>query len=213
MPGVGQVVGNAYRLGTVVPAFNVPYLPMIQPVIQAVADLDSFALVETARIEWLRFECQGARAVRQEFARWDRPGNVRLHLDHIPVIDEGGSRVDCATIIQDAIDLGYHSVMVDGSALDLAGNIQATQAVVAQAHAAGIPCEAEYLADYCRRTGRTKIEAWSFYLAFSLFRLAAIAQGILGRALQGNASSESAREVGTQARALADAAWRMVQEG
>ena len=79
--------------------------------------------------------------------------------------------------------------------------------------ATGIPREADYLADYCRRTGRTKIEAWSFYLAFSLFRLAAIAQGILGRALQGNASSESARQVGGQARLLADAAWRMVQEG
>jgi len=79
--------------------------------------------------------------------------------------------------------------------------------------ATGIPREADYLAEYCRRTGRAKIEAWSFYLAFSLFRLAAIAQGILGRALQGNASSESARQVGGQARFLADAAWRMVQEG
>ena len=79
--------------------------------------------------------------------------------------------------------------------------------------ATGIPCEADYLADYCRRTGRVKIGAWNFYLAFSLFRLAAIAQGILGRALQGNASSETARQVGAQARFLADAAWRLAQEG
>jgi aminoglycoside phosphotransferase (APT) family kinase protein len=79
--------------------------------------------------------------------------------------------------------------------------------------ATGIPCEADYLADYCRRTGRPKIGAWNFYLAFSLFRLAAIAQGILGRALQGNASSETARQVGAQARFLADAAWRLAQEG
>jgi len=79
--------------------------------------------------------------------------------------------------------------------------------------ASGIPCEADYLSDYCHRTGLEKIECWNFYLAFSLFRLAAIAQGILGRALQGNASSESARQVGAQARFMADAAWRMVQEG
>jgi aminoglycoside phosphotransferase (APT) family kinase protein len=79
--------------------------------------------------------------------------------------------------------------------------------------AAGIPREADYLADYCRRTGRPKIEAWNFYLAFSLFRLAAIAQGILGRALQGNASSENARQAGGQTRFLADAAWQRVQEG
>jgi aminoglycoside phosphotransferase (APT) family kinase protein len=79
--------------------------------------------------------------------------------------------------------------------------------------ATGIPCEADYLADYCRRTGRAKIGAWNFYLAFSLFRLAAIAQGILGRALQGNASSETARQVGAQARFLADAAWRLAEEG
>jgi len=143
MLGIGQVVKNAFRLGTVIPAFNVPYLPMIKPIIQAVADLDSFALVETARIEWLRFECHSAEAVMQEFAKWDRPGHVRLHLDHIPVIDESGSRVDYSTIVQEAIDLGYHSVMVDGSSLDLAENTRATREVVAQAHAAGIPCEAE----------------------------------------------------------------------
>jgi aminoglycoside phosphotransferase (APT) family kinase protein len=79
--------------------------------------------------------------------------------------------------------------------------------------AAGIPSEPEYLAAYCRRTGRPAIEHWTFYLAFSLFRLAAIAQGILGRALQGNASSETAKQVGAQARNLADRAWRLAQEG
>jgi fructose/tagatose bisphosphate aldolase len=66
-----------------------------------------------------------------------------LHLDHIPVIDEDGLKVDYIPILREAIDLGYHSVMVDGSLLDLDGNIEATRVAVALAHAAGIPCEAE----------------------------------------------------------------------
>ncbi|MFM8374982.1 MAG: phosphotransferase, partial [Phenylobacterium sp.] len=42
----------------------------------------------------------------------------------------------------------------------------------------GIPTEQEYLAAYARRTGRKEVPAWDFYLAFSLFRLAAIVQGV-----------------------------------
>jgi fructose/tagatose bisphosphate aldolase len=68
---------------------------------------------------------------------------VRLHLDHVPVIDEDGQRIDYLAIIQQAIGLGYHSVMVDGSRLSLDENIAATKQVAALAHQAGIPCEAE----------------------------------------------------------------------
>ena len=60
--------------------------------------------------------------------------------------------------------------------------------------ALGLPSEAGYVADYCRRTGRTGIPAWNFYLAFNMFRLAAILHGIKGRLLRGNASSASAAE-------------------
>jgi ketose-bisphosphate aldolase len=143
MLSLASIVKNASRAGIAIPAFNVPYLPMVKPVIQAVVDQDSFALIETARIEWLRFECRGAAAVQQEFNRWQSPEHVRLHLDHIPVIDEAGLEVNYLPIIHEAIDLGYHSVMIDGSSCDLAGNITATQRAVALAHAAGIPCEAE----------------------------------------------------------------------
>jgi aminoglycoside phosphotransferase (APT) family kinase protein len=60
--------------------------------------------------------------------------------------------------------------------------------------ALGIPSEPEYVARYCRRTGMTELPHWNFYLAFCLFRLAAILQGIGGRAKDGNASaSGSAR--------------------
>lgn len=55
--------------------------------------------------------------------------------------------------------------------------------------AVGIPTEAEYVARYCERAGLDGIPHWGFYLAFSLFRMAAILQGVLKRALSGNASN------------------------
>ncbi|HUO93335.1 MAG TPA: phosphotransferase family protein [Rhizomicrobium sp.] len=54
----------------------------------------------------------------------------------------------------------------------------------------GIPTEEEYVAAYCRRTGRSSIPHWNFYLAFSLFRLASIAQGVYKRILDGIASTD-----------------------
>ena len=56
----------------------------------------------------------------------------------------------------------------------------------------GIPSNDEYIAQYCKRSGRTEIEHWNFYLIFSLFRLAAIVQGIRKRAQIGTASSDEA---------------------
>jgi fructose-bisphosphate aldolase class II len=143
MLDTASIIATACQAGIVVPAFNVPYLPMVKPVVSAAVDLDSFALVEVARIEWLKFECRGPAAVMKEFSRWSAPEHVRLHLDHIPVIDEDGFEVDYLPILREAIDLGYHSVMVDGSLLDLEGNIESTSRAVALAHAAGVPCEAE----------------------------------------------------------------------
>ena len=63
MLSTAAIITNACNAGIVVPAFNVPYLPMVKPVVKAVVDLDSFALVEVARIEWLKFECRGPAAV------------------------------------------------------------------------------------------------------------------------------------------------------
>jgi ketose-bisphosphate aldolase len=116
---------------------------MVEPVIRAVVDQDSFALIETARLEWSKFESQGPAAVLEEFMKWNEPDYVRLHLDHVPVIDEDNLQVDYLSIIREAIELGYPSVMVDGSRLNLEGNIEATRQVVETAHKAGIPCEAE----------------------------------------------------------------------
>ncbi len=77
----------------------------------------------------------------------------------------------------------------------------------ADADRRGIPSEAEYVAAYCRRTGRSGIPHWTFYLAFSMFRLASILQGVYARALQGNAASAYARQRGAAARLVADRAW------
>jgi fructose-bisphosphate aldolase class II len=153
MPNANDIVNNALKAGIVIPAFNVPYLPMIEPVIRAAVDQDCFAFIEVARLEWIKFESQSLAAVMAEFIKWNQPNYVRLHLDHVPVIDEDDLAVDYVPIIQEAIDLGYHSVMIDGSRLDLAGNIKATRQMVEMAHQVGIPCEAELGAVMGHETG------------------------------------------------------------
>jgi aminoglycoside phosphotransferase (APT) family kinase protein len=75
---------------------------------------------------------------------------------------------------------------------------------------AGIPTEQEYVAAYCRRAGRDGISDWSFYLAFALFRLASIVQGVYKRALDGNASSDTAAAYGDATAALAALGWSMI---
>ena len=75
----------------------------------------------------------------------------------------------------------------------------------------GIPTEAEYIAAYCRRTGRSGIPDWNFYLAFSMFRLASILQGVYARGLQGNAASTYALQRGAAARNIAERAWAVAQ--
>lgn len=71
--------------------------------------------------------------------------------------------------------------------------------------ALGIPSEDALLARYAEATGRAGVADWDFCLAFNFFRLAAIAQGVLKRAEQGNASSEQAQSVGRMARLVAEA--------
>jgi aminoglycoside phosphotransferase (APT) family kinase protein len=76
----------------------------------------------------------------------------------------------------------------------------------------GVPDEAQYKATYCKRTGRADIPNWDFYMVYNLFRLAAILQGIMGRVVEGNASSENAREQGARAKLLAQAGWDLVKQ-
>jgi aminoglycoside phosphotransferase (APT) family kinase protein len=83
-------------------------------------------------------------------------------------------------------------------------------------HAAlGIPLEADYMRRWCERTGLATPEAlaqdWNFYLAYNLFRIAAILQGIAKRVEDGTAASEQARQAGAGARPLAELGWSFAQ--
>lgn len=140
---IASIVRRAHSLGLAIPAFNIPYLPMVEPVVQAVVDLDSFALVDVARLEWIKFESGGPAQVAKEFARWRKPEHVRLHLDHVPVVDEDNLRVDYLPIFREAIRLGYESIMIDGSRLGLEDNIAAVRQVAELAHSASVSVEAE----------------------------------------------------------------------
>ncbi|HVS63079.1 MAG TPA: phosphotransferase [Thermoanaerobaculia bacterium] len=77
--------------------------------------------------------------------------------------------------------------------------------------ALGIPTESEYVAAYCRRTGRESIDGWEFYMAFALFRIAAILQGIMGRVVDGTAAAKNAAERGAMAPAVARRGWEIAE--
>lgn len=74
----------------------------------------------------------------------------------------------------------------------------------------GVPSEKAYVAAYCRRTKRESIPEWDFFMAFSLFRFAAILQGVYARALQKNAASATALDVGKLAGPVAEIAWQQI---
>jgi fructose-bisphosphate aldolase class II len=138
-----DIILKARKLGLGIPAFNVAHLPMTEPIIRAVRDQDSFALVAVSRIDWVKFGATSPAAVMAEFRKHDDPRHVRMHLDHVPVIDEDQKKVDYRALIEEALSLGYQSVMIDASRLSLEDNIRVTKEVSDLAHKTGIPVEAE----------------------------------------------------------------------
>jgi len=80
----------------------------------------------------------------------------------------------------------------------------------------GIPSEDAYIRQYCERTGlATPAELaadWNFYMAYNMFRIAAILQGIAKRDEDGTASSEQARISGAGARPMAELAWQFARQ-
>ncbi|WP_280150396.1 phosphotransferase [Piscinibacter sp. XHJ-5] len=80
----------------------------------------------------------------------------------------------------------------------------------------GIPSEREYVRRYCARTGRPDPDAvmadWNFYMAYNLFRMAGILQGIAKRVVDGTASSAQARQAAAGARPLAEMGWRIASQ-
>jgi aminoglycoside phosphotransferase (APT) family kinase protein len=82
--------------------------------------------------------------------------------------------------------------------------------------ALGIPLEDAYVRRYCERTGRADPQAvmadWNFYMAYNLFRMAGILQGIAKRVVDGTASSEQAKQAAAGARPLAEMGWKIAQQ-
>lgn len=104
---------------------------------------------------------------------------------------------ELSTLGHPLADFGYHLMvyrMLPGYSTGLAG---------LDLRACNIPSEADYIAAYCRRTGRDGIDGLNFYVAFSLFRLAAIIHGIKGRLIRGTASSPQAAQAVDQMERIA----------
>ena len=146
--------------------------------------------------------CDETRVVHGDY----RIDNVIFHPDEpriVAVLDW-----ELSTLGHPLADFAYHCMVwriPPGVFRGLAGTDFAAQ---------GIPTEREYLDLYCRRTGRDCVPArdWEYYIAYNLFRIAAIAQGVMARALQGNASSAEALQTGRAARPLAELAWQQVEQ-
>jgi ketose-bisphosphate aldolase len=140
---IKELMTLAWKNGIVIPGFNIPYLPMMEPVVRALTETSTFGLIMVARLEWMKFESGSIKAIHSEYEKVKNPDFTRLHLDHVPVIDEDKRPVDFVKDISEAIELGYDSVMIDGSRLSLAHNISKTKEIVNLVHEFNVPVEAE----------------------------------------------------------------------
>jgi aminoglycoside phosphotransferase (APT) family kinase protein len=168
------------------------------------AETETVEAVE-ALIDWLPQHCPAddgeARLVHGDFRldnlifQPDRP-RVRAILDW-----------ELSTLGHPFADLAYFCMCLrlpaDGYIPGLAGCRRA---------ALGIPEEEEIVARYCQARDIDAIRDWRFFLAFAFFRLAAIAQGVKRRGLDGNASSADAGRVGEMVRPLAEMAVALIDE-
>lgn len=136
-------------------------------------------------IEWLPLHVppgEDAAIVHGDF----RCDNVLFHPTEprvVAVLDW-----ELSTIGHPLADFGYHLLMYRMPTLGVTGLLDRDLAAL------NVPAEAEYVAAYCRRTGRDGIAQLDFYFAFNFFRLAAIFHGIRGRVVRGTAVSARAAE-------------------
>ncbi len=140
---VAKIMREAYQKGILIPAFNVAYIPMVKPIVDTLKATRTFGLIEVARPEVEKFGAQSFQRVAEEYYALADKRFSRLHLDHIPVIDEDDLRVNWESLIRTALELKYDSVMIDGSRLPLEENIAASRKVVELSHQKDVPVEAE----------------------------------------------------------------------
>jgi ketose-bisphosphate aldolase len=126
-----------------VPAFNACYPEMVETICDTLKRLGTFGLLEISRPDIEKFGAISFTAMYREYRKHADLDAVPIHQDHVPVIDEDNVKVDYMVLIKEAIDLGYDSVMIDGSRLPLDDNIRITKEVVSLAHKKNIPVEAE----------------------------------------------------------------------
>jgi len=112
---------------------------------------------------------------------------------------------ELATLGDPLADFAYHLMLYRLPTLSIPGLLGRDLAAL------GLPTEQEYVAHYCRRAGRARIDDLEFYVAFSMFRLAGIFHGICGRVARGTAVSEKARDYARHVRTIADCAWKQAQ--
>ena len=108
---------------------------------------------------------------------------------------------ELSTIGDPLADFGYHCLLWHVGNIDdsVAANL-------------GIHNEKEYVDLYLSRTKMELESEWEFYIIFSLFKVAAISQGILGRVRDGTAASDFAVEMGKRAKGLADLGWEKAKK-
>jgi aminoglycoside phosphotransferase (APT) family kinase protein len=114
---------------------------------------------------------------------------------------------ELSTLGHPLADFSYHAMVWRLSSAEFRGLSGCDLAAM------GIPREADYVARYLERTGMAAPSAkdWAFCMAYNMFRAAAIFQGVMARALGGNAASAIAVETGRRARPMAEAGWKQVQ--
>lgn len=197
-------------------------------------DVDSVGLADYGK-SGNYFERQLARWTRQyrasETERIDAMENLiawlpgRIPANDRTAITHGDFRIDnlvvhareprvlavldweLSTLGHPLADLAYHMLAWRLTADQFRGMAKQDYAAL------GIPTEPAYVDAYCRRAGQARIDPgeWEFHLAYSMFRLAAILQGIARRAVDGTAAGADAAAVGRRARLIAEEAWRSVR--
>ncbi|MGC8804730.1 MAG: class II fructose-bisphosphate aldolase, partial [Candidatus Ratteibacteria bacterium] len=140
---IEKVMKTAYDHHILIPAFNIAYLPMVKPISDALVECRSIGIIEVSRPDIENFGAKSIKSVAQQYKNDADQKFTFLHLDHVPVIDEHFLPVNWLAMINEAIELEFDSVMIDGSRLPFADNVSITKKVVEMAHEKNICVEAE----------------------------------------------------------------------